>query len=183
MTSGMFAFCRFHLLRLFHAQPVLSLVVMFNGVAALAALLIWMGETHAVASAQQQLLQLRGQSQRLEAGQRAAPPAKPIAPVLPWFDSASLVGQFSHIAGEAKLPLDEVAYVLEEGGNQPYLRYRVTMTVSAAYPVIRRFADDVAATASNVDLDTIACQRADVSTPVLSCELAFSAFFRKDGHG
>ncbi len=183
MTSGMFAFCRFHLLRLFHAQPVLSLAVLSNGVALLAALLVWMTETHALASAQQQLLQLRGQSLRAEAAQHAAPLVKPSVPVLPWLDSANLVGQFSHIADDAKLPFDEVAYVLEEGGNQPYLRYRVTLTVSAAYPVIRRFVDDVAATLANVDLDTIACQRADVAMPVLSCELAFSAFFRKDGHG
>lgn len=183
MTSGMFAFCRFHLLRLFHAQPVLSLVVISAATGLLAASLVWLAETQALASARQQLLQLRGQSSRVEAAQHAAPPAKSIVPVLPWFDSANLVGQFSHVADDAKLPFDEVAYVLEEGGNQPYLRYRVTMTVSAAYPVIRRFADDVAATLSNVDLDTIACQRADVATPVLSCELAFSAFFRKDGHG
>jgi len=89
----------------------------------------------------------------------------------------------AQIAAEASLPLDEVDYSLEAGGNQPYMRYRIKMTVVATYPVIRRFVIDATSALSNVDLDAITCRRNDISTGVLSCDLALSAFFRKDANG
>ncbi|MBA5689981.1 hypothetical protein [Rugamonas apoptosis] len=102
---------------------------------------------------------------------------------LPWFESATLAQQFNRAATAAGLPVDEVGYVLEEGADQPFIRYRVSMTVSASYPAIRRFVDNIGATLSHVDLDAISCTRPDIMVVPLTCELAFSAFFRKDGHG
>jgi len=101
---------------------------------------------------------------------------------LPWFDSAGLVAQLDAVAEEAKLPIDEVGYALEGSAQLPYLRYRITLSVTAAYPVVRQFVDDVTSTLRHVELDSISCARADITLPTPTCELVFSAFFRKGSH-
>jgi Tfp pilus assembly protein PilO len=106
-----------------------------------------------------------------------------VTPTLPWFQSAQLVEQIGNAAADSGLTLDEVGYVLEEGANRPYLRYRVSLTIAASYPAIRRFASNVTTSLPHVDLDSINCKRSDIQVTPLTCDLAFSAFFRKDGHG
>lgn len=123
-------------------------------------------------------------SLHLAVGLERQPVASPnAAPVLPWFQNTQLVEQLHRVAHGADLPVDEVSYALEEGKEQPYLRYRITMTVSASYPAIKQFADELTSSMSHIDLDSISCRRADISVALLTCELAFSAFFRKDGDG
>ena len=133
-------------------------------------------------NAREQLTQAKARQLRLDRISMNPSVPDPI-PVLPWFHSAQFIERLGHIAQDIKLPIDEVGFVLEEGNTQPYLRYRVTLTVSSSYPLIRQFAGEVVATMSHVDLDSIRCTRNDVASAALSCELAFSAFFRKEGRG
>lgn len=114
--------------------------------------------------------------------QVTAPRSEP-AEDLPRFNSSELVQQISDIAADLKLPVDEIGYVLDDSAREPYLRYRVTLRLSSAYPSIRTFSEKLAGGLSNVSLDALNCTRQDVSTAPLTCDLAFSAFYRKSPHG
>ncbi|MES2069882.1 MAG: hypothetical protein V4488_06010 [Pseudomonadota bacterium] len=112
------------------------------------------------------------------------PTASPQAQAdLPRFDSAQLVDVLHQVADEVKLPVDEISYALEDNSNQAYLRYRVTLSVTASYPVIRKFADRFQGQAPHVSLDTISCAREAVTAAALSCDLGLSAFYQKAVHG
>ncbi|WP_188567707.1 GspMb/PilO family protein [Undibacterium terreum] len=102
---------------------------------------------------------------------------------LPRFDSAQLVEALHRVAEEVKLPADEISYALEGNENQAYLRYRVTLSVTASYPVIRKFAEHFQAQLPNVSLDSISCTRDDIAATALSCDLGLSAFYQKAVHG
>lgn len=102
---------------------------------------------------------------------------------LPAFSSASLTANFHAVAADVKLPLDEVSYTLDSSANQPFLRYRVTLSVKTGYPEIRKFVAALIAELPNVALDSVRCSKEDVVSTVLSCQLGFSAFYRKGGHG
>jgi hypothetical protein len=182
MTSDFVSFCRFHAVRLFHAHPVLSLAGVASAVVLVTSFSFLMREMHESAAMQDQLDSLVASSRRHIPAARPTGIAQPTQN-LPWFQSSSLLDDFSRIAEHAKLPLDEVGYVLEESANRPYMRYRITMTVAANYPSIRQFVTEVSSTLKNVDLDSISCNRADIAVAPLTCELAFSAFFRMDQHG
>jgi len=101
---------------------------------------------------------------------------------LPEFNAADFAAEFNQIASEAGLPVEELAYAMESGAAQPYQRYRIKMEVKAGYPELRRFVAAVSAAQPNVSLDSLRCRREDVATAPLTCQLAFSAFFRKAGH-
>lgn len=137
-----------------------------------------MGKQH-ISAGQDELRSLRS---RRPMGGAPAPVSALSAPGLPWFDSVRLVEQLDAVAEEARLPIDEVGYALEASAQHPYLRYRITLTVTAAYPAVRQFVDDVSSSMRHVALDSISCTRADIALPAPTCELAFSAFFRKDAH-
>lgn len=102
---------------------------------------------------------------------------------LPAFSSASLTANFHAVAADVKLPLDEVSYTLDSSATQPFLRYRVTLSVKTGYPEIRKFVAALIAELPNVALDSVRCGKEDVVATVLSCQLGFSAFYRKGGHG
>lgn len=101
---------------------------------------------------------------------------------LPEFNGADFAAEFNQIASEAGLPVEELAYALEAGAAQPYLRYRMTLEVKAGYPELRRFIAAMSAAQPNVSLDSVRCRREDVATAPVICQLALSAFFRKAAH-
>ena len=182
MISAFFPFCRFHALRLFRAHPVVALAFSASLLFLMAALALLTQESQATHLANEQLRELRRTASRPMVAQPSSA-QRAAAPTLPWFQSSELVAQLNRVAEDSKLPVDEVGYMLEEATNRPYLRYRVTMTVAASYPSIRQFVGSVTSTMTNVDLDSISCTRADIVVAPLTCELAFSAFFRMDAHG
>ncbi|MCG2583853.1 hypothetical protein [Massilia sp. TS11] len=104
-------------------------------------------------------------------------------PVLPQFVNTQVAQILHQTADEVHLGLDEVSFSLEEGATTPYLRYRVTMSVSASYPLIRRFVDKLKLSPAELSLDSITCARENIASPGLGCELAFSAFYRKGTNG
>lgn len=102
---------------------------------------------------------------------------------LPVFSSARLTADFHAVAADTKLPVDEVSYALDSNVNQPYKRYRVTLAVKTRYPEIRKFVAALTNALPNVVLDAVRCGREDIAVSTLSCELSFSAFYRKSAHG
>jgi hypothetical protein len=100
---------------------------------------------------------------------------------LPVFSSASLTADFHAVAADVKLPVDEVSYTLDNGAHQPFLRYRVALTVKTGYPEVRKFVAALTAALPNVALDNVRCVKE--ASAVLSCQLGFSAFYKKGGHG
>jgi hypothetical protein len=109
--------------------------------------------------------------------------ASPAPPDLPVFSSSALTADFHTISADVKLPIDEVSYSLDSSANQPYLRYRVTLAVKTGYPEIRKFAAALVAELPNVALDSVRCGKEDAAAVTLSCQLVFSAFYRKSGRG
>lgn len=101
---------------------------------------------------------------------------------LPAFASAKVVEQFGGIALDIGMPLDEVSYVFEPVGGQPFHRYRINMSVKTGYAQVRRFVAALAVEMPNVSLDAIRCGRENVAAQLIACELAFSAFFERP-HG
>lgn len=183
MSSQFFSYCRFHLFRLLRAQPGVVGVLIFSTLALVLVSLATLQQWQQLHQQEQQLLELRAQSRQHPAAAALAKPAFTTPTIYPAFHSAQLADTFNQLATEAKLSLDEVSYGLDDNANQPYLRYRVTLVVTATYPLIRQFADQIALTLPHVSLDTISCTREDIGAIHLSCELAFSAIFRKETNG
>ena len=102
---------------------------------------------------------------------------------LPPLQSPEIVKRFNNIAVDLHVPLEEVAYSLDNADRTPYLKYRITLTTKVGYSEIRKFLAVVSSEMPNATLDNIRCSRADAAAPVLGCELVFSAFFSKADHG
>ena len=115
----------------------------------------------------------------------ARPAEKPLhhALVLPAFNGAAVVKSFNDIATDLHIPLDEIVYTFDDGGRTPYLQYRITLTTKSGYADVRKFLAALSAEMPNAALDAIRCGRADAAAVSLGCELTFSAFFSKSGHG
>lgn len=171
--------CAFYVMRLWRSQPYaisLSLcAAIFAGAAAVA-----LG--YASSRSAETLLALRAV--------RSQPPvaaAVALAPVqgaeLPLFDGAAFTSEFLSLAREVGVPTDEVGYVLESGPAQPYVRYRITLDTKSGYLELRKFVAALNAALPNVGLDAIRCRRDDAGATQLACQLALSAFFRKEQHG
>lgn len=102
---------------------------------------------------------------------------------LPQLQSAAVVKSFNAIAADLHVPLEEVAYSLENPDRTPYVKYRITVTTKVGYGEIRKFLAVLSSEMPNAALDSIRCSRADATLATLGCELVFSAFFSKSGHG
>jgi hypothetical protein len=176
--------CRFYALRLYSMQPLAAALL----AVAVVSLVISAGCWFVMDDIR------RGTAAELTAfstahAKRVAAPTVAVAVAasgdrdLPAFSSAGLTANFHAVASDVKLPLDEVSYTLDSSANQPFLRYRVTLSVKTGYPEIRKFVAALIAELPNVALDSVRCGKEDVVATVLSCQLGFSAFYRKGGHG
>jgi hypothetical protein len=183
MPPRLLSLLRFHVLRVMRAEPLVSAAA--AGACALAVLagLAFLLQT-------QRLAEGRAELSRLEARARTTGPVRPPEPApgaallgLPPFSSASLVATLHDMAADSGLALDEINYALEDNGNQPYLRYRITLEVSSTYPLVRRLAEQLSLKVGHLTLDNIHCERKDVAAAELKCDLALSGFFAKDGRG
>lgn len=173
-------FCEFYVRQLLRRQPAAILGLSLSFLAALGAcfaLWYWSEQNHGLSS------QLREAQIHPVKIPSVATSAASSAVVLPAFSSAEFIEQFSAIARDEKIPADELFYVLETGAAQPFWRYRITVDVKTGYPELRKFIAALSSALPNVALDTIRCHREDVNAAGLSCQLAFSAFFKKDVRG
>jgi hypothetical protein len=179
MSLTSLSFYRFHIQRYWCTQPLGTALAGLSIVAAFVVIAIYPYQRHALQAATNDWQQLHTSSRAI--GPKAAPlPEKSLA--LPLFQSSPLVGTLNRIAEESKLPLDEIQFALDDNANQPYLRYRATLTVSAGYPSIRRFINRMQQELAEVSLDTISCARDDIAAKDLTCDVALSAFYRKVRH-
>ena len=179
MPHNLISFCRFHLKRLVRIQARAFFALTGATLLLVLASVSLIDQWHLAETAQQELRSMN-QTTRTSTNIVKAVNAQV---ALPDFTSAQLVTTLNRVAEETKLPLDEIIFTLDDSGNQPYLRYRATLSVSGSYPTIRRFLDQVRANFSTVSLDTISCTREDIGTIDLTCDLAVSVFFRKNARG
>lgn len=178
MISGLINWLRFHCARLLRAQSGLWIGCLASIALLIVAVVAFLCEAKKVEQRQMELDRLRLASRQVSSVKVVDADLTSLN--LPWFESAQVIAQFGRAAADAKLPVDEVQYLLEESSSRPYLRYRIKMTVSSGYPVIRQFADEVTATMTHVDLDSMSCTRGDIDVLWPTCILTFSAFFRND---
>lgn len=59
----------------------------------------------------------------------------------------------------------------------------MTLVVKTGYPEIRKFAAALLTALPNVALDSVRCGKEEAAGTPLSCQLVFSAFYRKGGRG
>lgn len=175
--------CRFHALQLYRRQPLVAVLTGLSVLAVLVSALAWALLFDARQEAARDLVAIASRPKTDPATSVASNAARNLAPDLPAFSSAALTADFHAISADVKLPVDEVIYTLDGSANQPYLRYRVTLSVKTGYPQIRKFVAALVAALPNVALDSVRCAKEDATSATLSCQLAFSAFYRKDGRG
>lgn len=172
---------RFYLQRFYRSEPLAFSVGLASLVLAVSAFAVFL---MARAQARASLADLHTlQQEQKRKPVPTLPLAKSDVPELPKFSSAVFTERFHANAREVGLVLDEVSYSLESSGDQPYLRYRTTLSVNTGYPQIRRFIAALAVNMPHVSLDAIQCGRENIAANVLSCDLSFSAFFRKNLNG
>lgn len=183
MSSSSVSFLRFHLLRVVRSQPiavgVLALCIALAGFAVAAVV----AQSRRADNAQSLLADLRANATSSQAAKLLATSEQAAAPELPLFQSAPLVASLNDTAADSGLVLEEVTYTLDDNHNQPYLRYRITMTLNATYPLIRRLVEQLNANVPHLTLDAINCARKDVAVAELNCDVAMSGFFRKGIRG
>ncbi|MCU6433685.1 hypothetical protein LPB67_07820 [Undibacterium sp. Jales W-56] len=181
MAAHLFRFSQFHIRRLLRTRPRF---VVFFCIAALVfvfALIVAIQQWHALQVAESDLALVLTASKNI----KRDPPAlsKSHQEALPEFDSSFLVESLHQVADETKLPVDEISYSLEENTTFPYIRYRVTLSATASYSLIKKFVQRFGLDGANMSLDSISCSRAGIASVVLNCDLGFSAFYRKSVHG
>jgi Tfp pilus assembly protein PilO len=182
MSSQFLFFCRFHVIRLLRAQPVVIGALILSSIFVVLASLSYLQQWQQLNLQAQQLSELRAQSKQLQTTATLATPVTQASFDFPPFHSAKLVDAMTQLAFDSKLPINEVTYGLDDNANQPYLRYRVSLTAISSYPVIRRFVDQIPVTLPHVALESISCGREGIAATLLKCELAFSAIFKKEAH-
>jgi hypothetical protein len=173
-------YLRFHLLSLWTYHRVALLILAISLAASASAAVAWWAASNEHARASTELAKLLTRS---AAPAPVEPPPLQAEPALPPFDGRRIVELFDTAARDVGLPLEEVTYGLESSADQPYRRYRISTSVKASYPHIRRFVAALAAEARNVSLDGIRCARENSTAPAPKCELSFSAFYRRGDGG
>jgi hypothetical protein len=179
MQSYVRSYLYFNALLLWRTQPIAVVVSLFS-VGALA--LAWMALVQQWAAAESVRNEWREIDKRVRISERSLQVASS-EPSLPAFSGNQFVNALYRISTDSKLPLDEVVFALDDNGNQPYLRYRATLAVTATFPVIRAFIVQLHGVNPDVSLDAVSCARADIATEPLSCELTLSAFYRRPAAG
>ncbi|MES2130513.1 MAG: hypothetical protein V4463_24840 [Pseudomonadota bacterium] len=181
MIATSISYCQFHVVRLLRLQPGASIAVAFGSLVLLASLIAFVAQWRLAQDAAQELASMHlnvlpsKTKDRFDTGFAR--------PDLPEFNSGALVSMLNKRASEIAVPLDEVTYVLDESANQPFLRYRVTLSIATSYSLTRRFIGDLGVAVPNMMLDAISCTRENIALPTPTCDLAFSAFYRKGGRG
>jgi hypothetical protein len=177
MLVQAYPFVRFHLRRALRANPAALVTLGLSVTALVVSGAVFVAQWRGALGAE------RAENEIRQAGRPAPPvstdPANEARAALPLFNSAEFVAALDRITEATKLPVKEVAFTLDDTPSQPYMRYRITLTVSARYPSIRQFVDRFRGEMANVTLDAIVCARDAPGKPGLTCDLAFLAFYRK----
>lgn len=179
MPPNLRSFSYFHTHVIWRTQPIALGALLLSACGLAVAGVMFIQQWNAAVSIQSEWREL---DKRIRTAERSLQAVKS-EPPLPAFSSGQLLMVLQRIAAESKLPLDEVAFVLDDNGNQPYLRYRAMLTVETTFPVIRSFIVRLHRAGQDISLDAVSCARADVATAPLRCEMSLSAFYRKAATG
>lgn len=180
MSSTLAPQCGFYFRRMMQIAPLHLTVMLLTGLLAVLAVGLSTALSNARGDFHTENLLLQ---QKVRATGAARSIATPTMPQFEDFDSTRLVHALNRLADHAQVPLTEIHYVLDDGANRPYMRYRATLKVTAGYLPIRAFIDSVRTGLRDVTLDTITCTRDNAKAIKLNCELGFSAFYRKGSGG
>jgi hypothetical protein len=176
MVALSFPSLRFYLLRTLRTQPVtLGALVLSMACLAVASVLLFQ-QMNRLGAARAELARMGSQPQPAVKREQ---PADAAIPDLPPFASAPFVAALNEAASDSGVTLDEVRYALDDSAGMPYLRYRVTLGVTAGYPLVRKMAERIQATMPNATIDAIHCTRKSPLFAELNCELALSGLFRR----
>lgn len=170
---------RFHFRRYIRAQPITALCLGTAVFLATLSAALWWGQIQRGQVLRDDLNALRLQWKTAPAVAKKSDEV----PLLPIFRSSELVGALQHAGTGSGLAMNEISYSLDASAAQPYLRYQVSLSVVGAYPVVRRFIDDIVLGMPNLVLDSITCSRDDIAAARPVCDLSFSSFYRKDING
>lgn len=171
---ALFLYVRFQVYRLWYTQRGAAIVSAIATLALVASAAAWLPLVSEGHDAYLELARMSGKkSVRSE-----APSSAWRELTLPEFNSSKAVDQITLIASDVGVPVDEVTYALENTAGYPYRRYRISMSVKAGYPEIRKFVAALASDMPNASLDAIRCARENALAQALGCELAFSVFYR-----
>lgn len=165
------------------AQPFAMAALGLSVVLAVIAALCLVAQIQRADAARDRLAALQAKAPPMQEARSSVPDTSLAALDLPAFESAQLVKVLNETATDSGLVLDEVSYSLEDNTNQPFLRYRVTMSLNAAYPLIRRLTEQLNANVPHLTLDAINCSRKDVVVAELNCDVIMSGFFQKGARG
>jgi hypothetical protein len=179
MSNSLFPATRFRVRRFVLAQPWFCLALAVTGVLCVLAFLALASMRHAITEATREQFELVATNRAKALQPKVAILELPLRP----FDSAQAVAGLTQVADESNIVLGEVSFTLEEGVNQPFLRYRATMTVSANYLAVRRFVENVHSQLTDVSLETISCSREAITATLLKCDIVFTAYYREAEHG
>lgn len=173
--------CRFAGAQLVSQQPFGAISVAVTAMALLVSATFYLGLAAQQSEQIKQLGQKRNEFRQLVTRAATDEPMVPsrVRPALSVFQSAEFARQFQTAATEAGLAIDEVAYVLDSPQGQPYLRYRLSLTVKTRYTEIWNFAAFLESSLPDTLLDSVRCRRENAAASQLTCDLAFSALFAK----
>ena len=180
MSNQLFSLCQFYLHRCFQRQPAALIAFATSAFVLFCALFFYAQQWRKAEQINASMLLAQQDARQHNRTTKTAPKTEA---TLPAFNSAQLVNALNQVAANAKLPIDEVLYALDDTSGQPFLRYHVTLSSSATYPTVRRFIDQLLVDQPHVILEAISCSRDDIGATGLNCDLAFSAFYRKADHG
>lgn len=180
MQSTLLPNAAFHLRRLVHGYPILCVGLTISVGLCIAAGLMLIEVRNATFAAIVEDARLRHAANgKFVAVLDDARVPKSLQP----FNSAHLVQALNDASEKSSVPLNDVAFTLDDGPGQPFLRYRASFSVTANYVSVRRFIDRIHAELLDVSLDSISCAREAIDSQALKCSVVFSAFYARAQRG
>jgi hypothetical protein len=180
MQFPLLPFLAFHVRRIRTTQPVLFVTLILSIVAFVGALCASL----TMAAAGNEAL---ARYHALKVAPAKAPTPVDVLPergeTLRPFSSAQMVTALNEVGARVGVVVNELTFTFDEGKTEPFSRYRASMTLNANYLAVRRYVDQVRADIPDTSLDSISCTRKGIEDAVVTCELAFTAFFKKEERG
>lgn len=180
MTFPSFASMQFYSQRCYRLHPILSLWSLALAIALLGALFLFAHLRYLVNNQQVEVHEAVKKVQFVREEKLRSDAANQPVVQLSHFESSSLVSMLNAVARETGVPIEEITYVLDEQGDQPFRRYQISFSTTSRYPLLRRMIQSLQSKISQLSLDGVSCVRDDIVVADLQCSLNLSAYFKKD---
>lgn len=180
MIFPSFASLHFYSRRCYRLHPILSLWSLALAIALVVSLILFAHLRYVVESQQREVHEAVRKVQVVREEKLRIDAANQPVVQLSHFESSGLVSILNTVAREAGVPIEEISYVLDEQGDQPFRRYQINFSTASRYPLLRRMIQSLQSKISQLSLDGISCTRDDIVVVELQCSLTLSAYFKKD---